>query len=224
MSKSSGKTLTIFIVVIGILLVSLASISIFFFLKEVELRKSAEEHIQQLQTLEGKLSKDLKDSKEQVYVAEQKSKELENRVESLMEELELEIGLKEEAKKKNKTLEEDMKKETQAKEDLRQQMQAAGQASQEKIGALQERISLLEERNKELEARRQQLEQQTQAVQDEKTDSVEMSGQENSGQGAGGEDVNLKKIVVAPSASGGEGSVISVDGEADFVIVNLGQE
>lgn len=213
MAKSSGKTLTIFVVVIGILLVSLASISIFFFLKEVELRRSAEEHIQQLRNLEAKLSGDLKEAKQQVYLAEQKGKEMEDRVESLLEDLELEIGLKEEAKSKNRTLEEDLKKEVQAREELRRQIEAETQTAQEKIGVLQERIALLEERNKELEARRQELERQTHLFPGE----GEMSG------AAGGENVDLEKIVVAPGA-GGEGSVISVDEQADFVIVSLGQQ
>ena len=57
--NNSGKTLTIFLVVIAVLLVSLTAIAVFFFLQEVELRKSAEYNLEQIRIAEIKLQEDI---------------------------------------------------------------------------------------------------------------------------------------------------------------------
>jgi len=73
--NKSGKTLTIFLVVISVLMISLTTIAVFFFLKEVDLRKAAEFDLEQLRVAEAKLQGDLKESTRKVAIFEEKIKE-----------------------------------------------------------------------------------------------------------------------------------------------------
>ena len=68
--NKAGKTTTIFLVVISVLLLSLTAISIFFFKKENELRKLAESKLAQAKALEVKLDQDLKEAKKQFDILE----------------------------------------------------------------------------------------------------------------------------------------------------------
>ena len=95
--KTEGKTLIVFLVVIIVVLLSLSGIALFFLQKETELRKTAEASLEQLKTQEAKLQGDLKESKKQVFVLEEKNKEADEKINDLMDNLDLEKGLREES-------------------------------------------------------------------------------------------------------------------------------
>ena len=68
-NKSSGKVLTVFIVIIAILLISLTAISIFFFQKELERRKSVELILEKIKANEQKLEGELKVVRKEKFAA-----------------------------------------------------------------------------------------------------------------------------------------------------------
>ena len=61
-----GKVLTVFLVIFTVLLVSLTAISMFFFQKELERRKAAEELLEQIKGREVKLDGELTEAKKQI--------------------------------------------------------------------------------------------------------------------------------------------------------------
>ena len=220
----SGKALTFFLVVIAILLVALTTIAVFFFLKEVELRQVAEE-------LSSKIQAENKELKKQVFVLEEKNKELTEEKEDMAEDLELEQGLREELKKLNTELQESVAAEKKAREETATKLTTEIAEAEKKIASLQERLDLTTEKNKTLEEAQAKLEEEKQKL-TEQLESL-MGGidqdvvPEGEPAAAVGEpegmNVDLQKIVVKPS-SDSAGKVIVVDTETNFVIVNLGQK
>lgn len=112
--NSSGKVLTVFLVITAILLVSLTAISLFFFQKETERRKLAEATLEEYQTKKNELEESLKEIKKENFLLQEKNKEAYERVNDLTDELELEKGLREEIKLETAKIKEqleEMKKE-----------------------------------------------------------------------------------------------------------------
>lgn len=224
--NKSGKTLTIFLFIISFLMIAITVISVFFFLKEVDLRKSAESNLEQLRQVESKLQGELKETKQQLFLYEEKQKEAEQKIESLMEDLELEQGLREEIKKENRELKDAVEKETKAREELNAQMSQSVAAAEEKAASLQKELDGAVERNQEVEQRRQELEAQYQKLK-AKLESLGISEAQvlnpdsSSLDPSGG--VSLDKIVVAPGVEM-KGSIVNIDTEANFLIVKFGQK
>jgi septal ring factor EnvC (AmiA/AmiB activator) len=229
--NNSGKTLTIFLVVIALLLVSVAGISVFFFLKEVDLREAAEAQLKQVEDLQAKVQGDLKEAQKKTFLLEEKKKEAEDKIESLMEELDLEKGLREQTKKENKDLRDTLDKETKAKEELEAQLRQELETAEEKLADLQQKLDSASAQNAEIEKRRQDLEAQLQQLKEQ----VGPLGQPDAGPASEKEqppgppkegavtDVQLEKIVVNPAGEG-RGKIISIDTETNFVIVSLGAQ
>lgn len=222
-SNRSGKTLTILLVVIAILLVSLTTISLFFFMQEIKLREAAEDSLQQVEDVKSKLEAELKETKKQMFLLEEKAKEADERVESLTEDLEFEQGLREEIKKENRTLKEAAEKEKKAREDMKAQLDGQLAETEQKIASLQEQLDASVSRNKEIEDLRHQLETQNQKLKQQLENlGVAPIADIPAAPAPGGENVDLQEIVVSP----GEekiGKIISVDKETHFVIVSLGE-
>ncbi len=217
-SGKSGKALTFILIVFVVLLISVTGISLFFFMKEIDLRQAAETKVEQLQAIETKLNADLKTAQEQISLLDEKKKDAEARIESLQQEVELERGAKEEVKQLNLTLQDSLQKEVQAKEEISSRLNQDLKAAQEKYASIKSELDKALARNKELEAAKVQIQEQVQSVQ--QSGAIETpSAQPKAGQAG----VELGKIVVNPSI-GGKGKVISVDSETDFVIVSLGEK
>ncbi len=221
-NKSSGKVLTVFIVIIAILLISLTAISIFFFQKELERRKSVELILEKIKANEQKLEGELKVVRKEKFLLEEKNKEADERMNNLMDELDLQSGLREEVKKENVALKEQLSKETQTREALQKKFEDGG-AFEQQIADLKAKLAA--ETNL-----RNQLEQQNKDLQ-EKSASLEQSlGKEFSSAPKPSKEikdaqkkVDLEKIVVVPNETP-EGRILSVDTDTEFVIVNLGQK
>ena len=210
LSGKSGKAVTFILVVFLVLLISATGISLFFFLKESEMRQAAETKVGQLQAVEAKLNAELKSAKDQITLLEGKRKDAEEMIENLRQEVDLQKNAKEELKNQNTALQENLQKEVQAKEDVRSRLNQDLQAAQEKYNAIKSELDKVVARNKELEAAKAQ-------VQDAATDATNPTGQASG--------VELGKIVVNTEIkTKGKGKVISVDSDTDFVIVSLGEK
>jgi len=107
-ANNQGKTLTIFLAVISVLLLSLTAIMIFFYQKESEMRKALEDQYSQAKAVEEQLEKEKKDLKKEIYLLEEKTKEADEKINSVMDELDLEKGLREAAKSENTALKEQL--------------------------------------------------------------------------------------------------------------------
>jgi len=242
--NNSGKTLTIFLAVIAILMISLSTIAVFFFLKEVDLRKAAEFNLEQMRVLEAKLQADLKEATQKIFLSEEKIKESNDKIENLMEEIDLEKRLRDETKKENWQLKEDLEKAQKEKEDIRTQLSADLVKAEERVAAVQKDLDATVAKNKDLEKVKKDLETKGAELQknldamkaaaaaaakasaEPAEEAPAPSGQPQAQvppQGTAPQPVALDKIVVNPGQKGA-GKVISVDKEADFVIVSLGEK
>jgi hypothetical protein len=232
--NNTGKTLTVFLIVIAILSVSLATIALFFFAKEVEERRSLEENVNFLKVKEATLRGENKEAKQHIFLLEEKGKESEERIESLMEDLDLEVGLREEIKKENRQLKESLAAETRAKGELTRKLSGDISKSEKKIVSLQKELKATVERNKNLDSQRQMLQAQYQKVKDQlkgmnivpvtEVPQIEPPAQEEYVYSPAPENVDLEKIVIAPLAAEGKGSIITIDTDAEFIIVDLGKQ
>ncbi len=133
----SGKTLTILLLVLLILCASLTTIVIYFYQREREMRKTAEARITELQVSLDKAQTTLDDLRKQAYIYEEKNKEAEEKINSLMDELDFERGLREETKQEVLSLTEDLEKARQAEDRLTQELNQ----THEKINQLKAHIS-----------------------------------------------------------------------------------
>ncbi|HSV44069.1 MAG TPA: hypothetical protein VLJ10_05890 [Candidatus Bathyarchaeia archaeon] len=238
MRNESGKALTIFLVLIAIILVSLTAISVFLLVKQVELRKSTEVSLEQVRTSESSLRGELEEIKKQKEILENKGKESEAKIESLIEELDLAQGVREEVKKENRELKDSLDALKKTNDEVQAKLAQTEKQAEQQVQDLQNQLNVALERNKELEAKRQELENEYQVLK-EQLMSYEAAGSLETdllftdpeagvpvevvpGDGATLQDVQLDPIVVS-LVSAQEGHVVSIDTEAEFAIVNLGE-
>ncbi len=217
-SGKSGKALTFILIVFVVLLISVTGISLFFFMKEIDMRQAAETKVEQLQAVEMKLNADLKAAQEQITLLDEKKKEAESTIENLQQEVDLQKSAKEEVQKQNLTLQDNLQKEVQEKEDVRSRLNQDLKAAQEKYNAIKSELDKVLARNKELEATKAQVQEQIQDMPQSSAGEAPVVETPASSSG-----VELGKIVVNPSPKG-KGKVISVDSDTDFVIVSLGEK
>ncbi|MFA5088923.1 MAG: hypothetical protein WC552_07810 [Candidatus Omnitrophota bacterium] len=213
----SGKVITIFLVIFVILLISLTAISMFFFQKETELRKSAEMQLEQVRVSVAKLGADAKYLREQNYLLQEKSKEADEKINSLLDDVELEQGLREELKVEVQNLKEALSAANQAREKMEAELRAAAEQSRKEKDDLAVKLSAEEKRSKELDALQQSL--QSKISELERSLGIAPS---SGGAGAAEENIKLEKIVISPLE--GEGRVLSVDAENEFIIFSLGEK
>ena len=216
----SGKALTFILVVFVVLLISVTGISLFFFLKEIDARQAAEAQVDQLKTVEASLNRDLKTAQDQITLLDEKKREAEEKIESLLQEVDLQKTAKEEVQKQNLALEDNLKKETQSKEEIRSRLSQDLQTAQDKYNAVKADLDKALVYVKELEETKAQMQVQGPSG----TEVVDMATQEST-TAVDGNGIALDKIVVNPHpGAGSKGRVISVDSDTDFVIVSLGEK
>ena len=218
----SGKTMTIFLVVFAVLLMCLTGIAVFHLLKERDLRLGLEANLEQVQTNESKLQGDLKEAQKKIFILESESKEAVERMEGLIEEVALEKGLKEELRKESRQLKETLSTEKQARETLQQQLSDL----EDRLTSLQAEYDQVRAQNEEIQSGRaalqkeyEQLQRQLEEAQAQVQAAAEAAQEPSADQG-----VNLDPIVVNPANDQGSGQVVSVDKDADFLIVSLGKK
>lgn len=251
---SSGKVLIIFLIIFVILSLSIAGLAMFFLSKEKDRRISTETALQDSITNVAKLETKLQDAIKQGFLLQEKNKEADEKINGLLDELELQEGIREELKKENVALKDKLDRETEAKAELQEKLATTAD--------LEQRIPELENQLETEQTTRQELEQKLQDAQDRmkilEDTLAKMQKQNGSASDAAivetpavdvapdiapdaaapaegqaepespqvieapQKEVQLEKIVVAPAKAAPEGRIIMVDGETEFVIVNLG--
>lgn len=156
--NNSGKILTVFLVIISIILLSLSGITLFFFQKEIELRKVVELNLEQTKTQKAKIQGELEETTKTLFVVEEKLKEADEKINNLLDELELEKGLREESKKENLALREALENESASKEQLRKDLKGQISQAEEKVASVEEEIQAQKKSNEELVTRNKELE------------------------------------------------------------------
>ncbi len=218
MKDNFGKVMTVFLVIFTILLISSTAISIFLFQKEREFRKDAEADLQVFKTREASLQAELEQAKKQVALLQENNKEADERINSLLDDLELEKGLREELKSEVSKLRDSLQTESAGKDQIRQELNRQLTESQERLKTLE--ASLTEEKN-----RRQEFETLSVQLQEKvkQLESQAVPGVSGVPPAAEGENVDLEPIVVRSEESG-EGRILTVDNDNEFVIVDLGEK
>lgn len=244
MSKS-GKTSTILLGILAVFFVCTTGIAAFFFVQEAQIRKGFEMKVEELNASQAKLQADLQETQKNLSVTDEKKKEAEAKIDNLMNELQVEQGLKEGLKKQNMQLAEDLEKEKQSKEELRQQMSKDLSSAEQKVKELGQKIDMVSKQKDEIETRRSELQKQYDEIKG-KLDQMQSASSaavpmEPSAVGMTPEStpkpatakpaapepgVQLGKIVVNPEPGAGataeRGKIITIDTDAEFLIVALG--
>lgn len=219
--KKGGRTIFIFLALIIVILIAGIFISQFLLQNETRLRQAAEETVAELTTSNAKITADLKDSRKAIDILEAKKKDIEDRVNSLLEEMDLEKALNVKLKADSKKLREDMDAAARNKMEMRQKLirelevvhaklrEAESKYAGQEItmNGYQQKIVGLEKLNGELE---QKLVQKAKAVPPPVIAPVPAQ-----------EKVELERIVVTPEQAR-EGRVLNVDAETEFLIFDLG--
>ncbi len=212
-SNSSGKVLVIFLVITAILMISLAAISLFFFQKETEKRKVAEANLEIAVSKKVELEGDLKESKKQNFLLQEKNKEANERINDLSDDLELEKGLREEMRLESASIAEQLKvlqeeketfaKEIEEKESLRQQLAADLSSSEEKVKELKAQLETEVERGQKLSDLYEQKQQEALKLEESIEEQKQSKNRDSSDVRIREEDFNsgieLEEIVVIPS-------------------------
>lgn len=218
MMNNRGKTLTIFIVLTIILLVSSTSIGFFLYNKEKQFRKSVQTELETAHYNEMKLQGDLKEARRLMALSEDKAKEADDKINNLMDEMDLNDGVRKELKAENATLKEAIESLKKVKETSLIELQDAKKkfsevtemfkSEQDKVNALQIQVAKLKTANEEAE--KKIVDMRTGFVNDNGIPSRPVP-----------EKIELDKIVVNPN-DGNQGKILSVDKVSDFVVFNLG--
>jgi actin-related protein len=213
--NNSAKIITVFLIIIAFLLVSMTAVSMFFFQKEIEHRKVVEASLNEAQGRASKLEDELKETKKQAFLLEEKNKEADERINSLLDELELQEALKAEMKNESASLKDQLQKEIGSKEQVRKELLDDLSQAEQKIVELEAQVKAAVSRQEELKAN---LQNQTPAI-DSRDVSVENASSASTDDGK----VQLDKIVVVPNEVP-QGRVLSIDTDTEFVIINLGDK
>jgi hypothetical protein len=226
-ANKGGRTIFIFLGLIVVILISGVSIALFLLQKETQSRKAVEVSLEEARVRNAKVEAGLKDAEKQIDVLKGKNKDADEKINGLMEELDLDAALREEIKVENKKLKELIEAEGKSKVEMRQKLMADLAAVQVKLteaearaaGSVQESAGLkqkiddLQKKNDLLESRLNSLNDGTGAA--IRNEIIPVPGE------GGSDKVNLDTIVLTPE-SAREGKVLSVDSETEFLIFNLG--
>ena len=226
--QKGGRTLSIFLILVIVILISGVSISLFMLQKETQTRQDTEQTLQDLTTRNTKIEAALKEARKQIDILDGKRKDAEDRINSLLEEVDLEKGLNEKIKADNKKVRDDLEAEARSKLELRQKLikeigviqtklkeaEKKAQGHEEAVAGFQEKIAGLEKKNTDLEQKLKELNESAPArqVRSEIIPTPAAAMQDK---------VNLDRIVVTPETAK-EGHVLNVDSETEFLIFDLG--
>lgn len=234
MFNKGGKTLTIFVLLIIVLLVCSTSIGFYLYHLEEGLHKAAENDLNSSRADAAKLQSQLKDVQSQLALVEDKKREDDQKINNLLDEQDLNEGLRNALKKENAKL----KDQLDDIEKSKQKIKADLDDSVSKLSQFQDLLKVSQEKNKELETRLADLAQTNKnmesTIKELKTQMKPVAPPPVEGQAATNTDaipasgpvgadkkIELDKIVVNPE-SNTKGHILSVDTDAEFVVFNLG--
>jgi hypothetical protein len=241
----SGRVLTIFLIISAILLISLTAISIFFWKLEREKGGATLSVLTKAQGEIVKLEGQLTATEKQNFLLEEKNKEVDEKINSLLDELDLQEGLREEIKSENQSLKEQLASETKSKQQIQNQWEEKLKDYEGKIALLEGQLKVelglkedLAQKSKTFEDRAKQLEQQLAEIgalsaqrQGMDLDKIVVEPPtllQESDLGVTENEVATlpgigKEIAILPAGIP-QGRILSVDTDTEFVIVNLGEK
>ncbi len=223
LKNNSGKVLTVFFVIIGILLVTLTAVSLFFFQKETERRKLTELILQKSQADVARFENELKETKKEKFLLEEKNKEADTKINNLLDEVDLQKGLNEEIKAETTKLKEQLAKEIQDREALQKSIDSVGTAQD--VTQMKTKLDTEVNLRSQAEAQVAELQQKITALEQSVGKNFDDAKNKPSPELAQAQkEVNLEKIEVAPPHDIPEGRVLSVDADTEFIILNLGDK
>jgi len=217
----SGKALTIFSVIIAILLISLTAISMFFFQEETKISQALGTKLDELKMEKLQVEAELVEIQKELSLEEKKNKEADDKIESLMGDLELEQGLTEAERSENQKLQNELENEKLAREQIQKELREEIDRAKRKVTQLEEELANRTSWDEGLKEITQQLHGQggnTKPNQDDRHISPLIKNIEDLQ-----EKIDLRKIVVDPTVAP-EGRVLNVDIQNEFIILNLGQK
>jgi len=227
MINKFGKTLTIFVILTIILLLSSTSIGFYLYHLEQHLHKSVQMQLDSSRADGLKLQAQLKDIQAQLALSQDKNKEADQKINNLLDEQDLNEGLRVALKKENTELKGQIAQVDIAKNKLKADLDDAGA----KLSQYQELLKNSEDKSKELESHLANLVEantrlaETNKGMDAKINELKasLSSKSVTSQSVpqGKDKVELDKIVVN-AQNGVQGHILSVDTDAEFVIFNLG--
>ncbi|MBF0122089.1 MAG: hypothetical protein HQL21_01610 [Candidatus Omnitrophica bacterium] len=231
MKKSGGTSIVILSLLIVILLSGVA-ISIYLYSKEAQIRKETEIALVATKDRNVKIEAALNDAQQQIDVLKGKNKDADDKINSLLEELDMEKALREQVKEENKKFKDALEAEAKGKIELRQKMTAeldAAQAkiveaqnkvmsSEEKATSLQQKVAELQQKNDEIVKQLKEME-EGQLIR--RSDALPVPVSAPVAAPVVQDKVNLDRIVITP-ASAKEGKVLNVDTETEFLIFDIG--
>lgn len=225
--KTTGRTPIIFFSLILILLVSGTAISLYLLRQEVHIRRSAESSLEDLKVKAAQIEATLKEAQKQIEVFDGKNKDADAKINSLMDELDLEAGLREQIKAENKKLKDALEVEQKSKLELRERLSKEIEVAQNKLKSMEkefagkrEEIATLQVTYEEVQRKNKDLEEQLKDMTDSTAARI-VRQEAVPGRGKAKDKVNLNRIVITPDGDK-EGKVLNVDLDTEFLIFNLG--
>ena len=220
MLNKSGKTLTIFIVLAYILLISSTSIGFYLYHLEQRLHKITKTDLDNSRADGLKLQAQLKDVQGQLALAQDKNKEADRKINNLLDEQDLNEGLRNALKKENAMLKEQMANLDKSKQKIKadlddavvklSQYQGLLKVAQDKSTELEGRLADLAETNKGNETKIKELQADIKSYEQRMAEKQMAPAVVLPGSG-GKNKVELDKIVVNPPQDGTKGHILSVD-------------
>jgi len=227
--NKSGKTLTIFIVLIFILLISSTSIGFYLYHQEEHMLEKNQVELDASYANAAKLQSQIKDIQSQLDLAQDKAKDADQKINNLLDEQDLNEGLRAALKKENADLKtrlddieasrKKIKTELDGSVSKLFQYQDLLTASQSKSKELETRLDSLTETNKNMQAKIDELKADMKPY-DQRTPEQQIAS-EVVPPGQSKDKVELDKIVVNPQ-TGTTGHILTVDTDAEFIVFNLG--
>lgn len=229
--KKSGRVVTVFLVIAVVLLITGTAMALFFQQLEMRERLAVETQLAKTQTENEVLRKTMEDLKRQVFLLEDKNKEADDRVNSLLDELDLEKGLREEMRGETVALRASLDAETQAKKVLEEQLVKARGDYEKRVKEIEDKLRLEVVRATQLEVEMEALKNKAAAealVAASVATPLPSAPQDVSSKVASpasltSSSIDLEQIVVVPTQIP-QGRVLNVDTDTEFVIINLGRK
>lgn len=219
--KKSGRVMTVFLVIAVILLFTGTAMALFFQQMEMRERKSLEGQLADVRLEKTGLQKSLDDFKEQVFLLEDKNREADERINGLLDELDLEKGLREEMRRETVSLREGLNKESAAKGQLTEQLTKIREDYEKRIQEVESKLRQEVARAARMEVEMQALKQQSEMF---VRNDAPAAALENPGDGSTPSSaVDLEQILVA-SDEIPQGRIVSIDADMAFIIISLGSQ
>lgn len=222
--KKSGRVVTVFLIIVVILLITGTAMALFFQQLEMRQRVSLEKRLDEIQVEKEVLQTQLINFEKQVFLLEDKNKEADERINSLLDELDLEKGLREEMRGETVTLRENLEKEISLKKEISDQLVKAKADYEKRVKEMEDKLRQEVVRSTELEVEMQKLKEldSLKANSDSASNETGDASSDNVATDIS-PSIDLDQIVVLPEDNS-QGRVLSVDVETEFVIINLGRK